>query len=196
MVPFALAENCLRNFLQRQVGESLDVGHEGLAANQQSTLVADFLADQAQLIVTQAAGGDVDKIAFAAVAVHPEMRLAGRVGETHVLAHGLGEHFRVVGLVDDPVAPLILFQQRRRQTQVAEPATALPIHGLADATLIRAVDNLLQARHDMGMAVLAQLDHDPAPTHLVRHGAGGAGAGEGIEDEVARIGGDMDYSFN
>ena len=41
------------------------------------------------------------------------------------------------------------------------------------------------------MAMLAQLDHDPATTHLVGNCAGGAGTGEGIEDEVVGVGGNM-----
>jgi ribosomal protein S5 len=45
----------------------------------------------------------------------------------------------------------------------------------------------LQARNDVGVAMLAQLHHDPAAAHLVGDGAGGAGAGEGVEDEVAGL---------
>jgi hypothetical protein len=50
-----------------------------------------------------------------------------------------------------------------------------------------AVNDLLQARHDVGMTVLAQLDHDPAAAHFVRDRASCAGAGEGVEDEVAWV---------
>jgi hypothetical protein len=39
--------------------------------------------------------------------------------------------------------------------------------------------------------MLPQLDHDPAPPHLMRHRTGGAGAGEGVEDEVAGVGGNV-----
>jgi len=35
-----------------------------------------------------------------------------------------------------------------------------------------------QARHDMGVAMLAQFDHDPAATHFVGDCSGGAGAGK------------------
>ncbi|MNG12493.1 hypothetical protein D3C84_961060 [compost metagenome] len=128
--------------------------------------------------------------------MHPEMILARRILEAHMLAHGFGQHFRVVDRIDHPVAPLILFQQRRCQTQIAEATAALPADRLADAALILAVDHLLQARHDMGMTVLAQLDHDPAATHLVGHRTRGAGAGEGVEDEVTGIGGQLQNSFN
>ena len=53
-----------------------------------------------------------------------------------------------------------------------------------------AVDDLLQARNDVRVAVLAQFDHDPAAAHLVGDRAGGAGASEGVENQVAGIGGD------
>jgi hypothetical protein len=43
------------------------------------------------------------------------------------------------------------------------------------------------------VAVLAKLHHDPAAAHLVGDGAGGAGAGEGVEDEVIGVGGDSQY---
>ncbi len=43
----------------------------------------------------------------------------------------------------------------------------------------------------MGVAVLAQLHHDPAPPHLVRHCARSAGTGKGVKDEVTGVGGDF-----
>jgi hypothetical protein len=67
----------------------------------------------------------------------------------------------------------------------------LPIHGLADAALVLAVDDFFQAWNDVGVAVLAQLDHDPAAAHLAGHGAGGTGTGKGVEDEVAGCGSDF-----
>ena len=40
--------------------------------------------------------------------------------------------------------------------------------------------------------VFAHFDADPAPPHLVRHRRRGAGAEEGVEDEVAFVGGDVE----
>ena len=54
---------------------------------------------------------------------------------------------------------------------------------------ILAVDDLFQTRNDVRVAVLAQFHHDPAPPHLVGDCAGRAGTGEGVEDEVAGVGG-------
>lgn len=39
----------------------------------------------------------------------------------------------------------------------------------------------------MGVGMVADLDHDPPPPHLVRNGPGGAGASEGVEDEIAGV---------
>ena len=74
-----------------------------------------------------------------------------------------------------------------RKPVVAEPAAAFPAHGLGDAALVLAVDDLLQARDDVRVAVLAEFDHDPAAAHLVGDCAGRAGTGEGVEDQVAGV---------
>src|SRR5207244_348824 len=53
-----------------------------------------------------------------------------------------------------------------------------------------------QPRHDVRLRMSAQLDHDPAPAHFVRHRAGGAAAGEGVEHEVAGVGGEFEHTLN
>ncbi|OIQ86032.1 hypothetical protein GALL_321300 [mine drainage metagenome] len=73
----------------------------------------------------------------------------------------------------------------------AETAATLPSHGFADAALL-AVDDFLQARDAVGAGVLAHFDADPAAAHLVGHGGCGARAKEGVENEVAGVGGDVD----
>ncbi|EGQ64137.1 hypothetical protein GGI1_23706, partial [Acidithiobacillus sp. GGI-221] len=49
---------------------------------------------------------------------------------------------------------LSFFQQRGSQVVVAEAAATLPVHGLGNAAGVLAVDHLLQARNDVGVAVL------------------------------------------
>jgi len=66
---------------------------------------------------------------------------------------------------------------------------------LRNAASVLAVDDFFEARNDVGVAVLAQLDHDPASPNFVRDRAGGAGTGEGVEDEVVGVGSDFYYSF-
>ena len=86
---------------------------------------------------------DVDEVPLGRVAVLPVDRVARRVGEAFQLADRLGQHRGVVLLVDDPVAPLVLFEQRRREPVVAEAAAALPADRLGDAAGVLAVDDLL-----------------------------------------------------
>ena len=51
--------------------------------------------------------------------------------------------------------------------------TLLHVHS-GDATMVFAIDHLLQTWDDMAIAVFAQLHHDPATAHFVSDGAGGA----------------------
>ncbi len=108
----------------------------------------------------------------------PVKRIAGRIGKPFQFAQSLGQHAGIVGFVDDPVAPVVFFQQRRRQPVVAESAAAFPVDRLGNAARVIAVNDLLQPRNDMGVAMIAQFHHDPAPAHLLGHCAGGAGASE------------------
>ena len=96
----------------------------------------------------------------------------------------------------DPAAEAARAERRekRRKLKEAEAAAALPVHGLADTALFT-VHHLLQARQAVGDGVFAHLDADPATTHFVRHRRCGAGAKEAVEDEVAGVGGDVDYSI-
>src|SRR5690606_19288980 len=81
-------------------------------------------------------------------------------------------------------------EHRLAQPHEAKATAALPAHRLRDPTLF-AFHDLLQAGQTMRARVLAHLDADPAPAHLVRHRGGGAGAEEAVEDEVAWVGGDL-----
>src|SRR5690606_28425573 len=71
----------------------------------------------------------------------------------------------------------------------AEPAATLPAYSFRDAALLT-LDDLVETWRAMGMGVLAHLDADVAATHLVRDGGCRAGAEEGVEHEVTRVGGD------
>ena len=86
-------------------------------------------------------------------------------------------------------------KDRLAQAVEAEAAAALPAHRSRDAALLP-LDDLAQPRDAMGDRVLAQLDADVAPPHLVRHRRGRAGAEEGVEDQVAGVGGDLEDAFN
>ena len=47
----------------------------------------------------------------------------------------------------------------------------------------------------MANGVFAHFDANVAAAHLVRYSGGGAGAEEGVEDEVAGVGGDVEDAF-
>ncbi len=95
----------------------------------------------------------------------------------------------------DVGADLPRFVEHRRAKAVeAKSAAALPADVFGDATLF-AADDLIQARDAMADGVRAHFDADVAAAHLVRHRRGGAGAEEGIEDEVAGVGGDMENAL-
>ena len=74
-----------------------------------------------------------------------------------------------------------LLRKRGRKPVVAETAAALPAYAAGDAARVLTIDHLAEAGDDVGVGVLAELDHDPAAAHLVGDRAGCAGAGEGVE---------------
>jgi hypothetical protein len=81
-------------------------------------------------------------------------------------------------LIDDPIAPLVFFEQRRRQPVITKAAAALPVDGLRNAARVCAVNYFFQARNDVRVTVFAEFDHDPAAAHFMGNCAGGAGTGE------------------
>ena len=84
-----------------------------------------------------------------------------------------------------------LVEHRRAEAVEAKPAATLPADAFGNAALF-AVDDLVQARNAMADGVRAHFDADVAAAHLVCYRRGGAGAEEGIEDEVAGVGGDVE----
>ena len=72
----------------------------------------------------------------------------------------------------------------------AEAAAALPADAFGDAALF-AVNHFVQAWDAMADGVFAHFNADVAAAHLVCYGSGGAGAEEGVEDEVAGVGGKL-----
>src|SRR5579884_3354080 len=183
--PLALLQNCQRYLLERQIRVGVCLAAKGRAADQQAALAAHFFTDCSKVAAGKGLRRHVDKIGLGRVPVLPVDLFAGRVSEAHQLAHGLGQHGGVVLLADDKIAKAVFFEQRRRKPVVAEAAAALPVHRLGDAAGVLAVDDLLEARNDVRVAVLAQFDHNPAAAHLVGDCASRTRAGERVEDDVA-----------
>ena len=90
----------------------------------------------------------------------------------------------------------VTFHETGGEAEVAEAAAALPPGRLGDAAGVLPVDHLRQPRDYVGVAVLAEFDHDPPPAHLVRDRPSCARPGEGVEDEVAGVGGDLKDPFD
>ena len=84
-----------------------------------------------------------------------------------------------------------LVEHRRTEAIVAKPATTLPADALGDTGLL-AVNDFPQTRNAMADGVLAHLDTDIPPAHLMRHRSRRAGSEEGVEDEIAGVGGDVE----
>ena len=92
-----------------------------------------------------------------------------------MLAHGFRQHRGIIVFRNNPTAPFVGFEKRRRKAIKAKPAAAFPAGGLGHAALVGSVDDLCEARDDVGDGVVAQLDHDPAAAHFVSDRAGRAG---------------------
>ena len=77
----------------------------------------------------------------------------------------------------------------------AEATAALPADAFGDAALF-SLNHFVQARDAVANGVVAHFNADVAAAHLVRDGGGGAGAEEGVEDEVAGVGGDVEDALD
>src|SRR6266540_4591335 len=119
--------------------------------------------------------GDVDVTFLRRVAVLPVNRFAGRIDIAFQLTDRLRQHCGVEFLVDDEIAPLVRFQERRRETVVTEASAAFPSRFFGDAAGVRVIDDFLQARNDVGVTLLAEFDKNPTPAHFMRYGSRGAG---------------------
>lgn len=118
--------------------------------------------------------------------VHAKQRRARRQVHQRMAGFAHPDKGRQVSKTNVGMQVAIGIEQRGTKLQRAKAAATFPAHGLADATLFT-VDYLVQPRQAMRERMLAALDADPAPAHLVRDGGGGAAAEEAVEDEVIWI---------
>ena len=68
----------------------------------------------------------------------------------------------------------------------AEPASALPVHGLRYAALFT-IDNFLKTGNAVCYRVFSHFYADVAAAHFMGHGRRGAGTEEGIQNQIAGI---------
>ena len=160
---------------------------EGRAADEEALAFLHGLAEGVEAFDGEELRGGVDVVVLRAAALFPVERGVGLVGVAFLLGHGCGQHVGVVFLVDDKVAELVLLQQAWGQLIELEAAAAFPVLRLADAALVGAVGDHLQARIAVGVGVVAQLNADISPAHLLRHGRRGARTEETVENEVAGV---------
>ena len=133
----------------------------------QRALEADLVADEPELLPAQVLGRDIDEVGLGRFAVNPE-NIRGRcVVEALEFAHRLGEHLGIIVLADDPVTPVIFFEERRCQFEKSETTPALPLNRLCNSSWIFTIQNLLHARHNVGHRMATKLYHYPTPVHLV-----------------------------
>src|ERR1700733_138089 len=197
MAPLAAVEHHLRNFLYSQIRKLRQVFHaEGRTANQQRTLLAHLVTQFFQLLAVQRLRGYVDEVFFRGVTLIPVFRLARGVGKTLQLAHCFREHGGVVLLADDPVAELVLLQQGGRDAVVAKSAAPFPIHGFRDSTGVSNVDSFFETGNDKSIAMLSKFYHDPTAPHLLGNCTSRTRTSERVEDQVARVASDGQYSMN
>ena len=117
-------------------------------------MLAHFIAELLELIVSQCLRSHVDEILLRRVAVLPVNCLARGIDESFQFTDRFSQHGGVVLPINHPVAPLVFFQQRGCKPEVTEPTTSLPVDRLRNPTLVSAIDNLLEARDDMCMAMV------------------------------------------
>ena len=182
MPPFTSIEDLFGNLPNRQVGKLVGFASEGTTEDEEGALGADFFGELGELFVFEGLGGDVEEVAFGGVALLPVEGVGGRVGKAFEFAEGFGKHGGVVGLIDDPVPPFVLFEQGGGEMVVTEAAAALPVDGFSDAAFVYAIDDFLEAGDNVGVAMFAEFDLYPAATHFVGDCACSAGASEGVED--------------
>src|SRR6266850_4641644 len=103
-----------------------------------------FIAQLLELIETEILRGHIDEVALCRMTMLPIDGVTRLIDEPLQLAHRLSQHLSIVGFVDNPVVPFVLFQERWRKVKVAEPATAFPADSFGDSTLVSTVNNFLQ----------------------------------------------------
>ena len=136
--------------------------------------------------------------AFAAYTVQTS---AVAIFEILDFADGFDEHLLIVSRVNCVNRMIfrrklfITNKERFGKVIIFKPATAFPINGFWYTALVSAVNDFFHSRNDMRVAVLAKLAHDPTATHFMGYGAGCAGTGEGIKDEIPEVSWMLEYFF-
>ena len=172
--PFAFFEDSGGNFFDRDVRIYPAVADEGATTNQQ-VVVADFFGKAVKRTFLQAHGSGIDKVLFGRKALLPVNFFIRFIAITQDFAHGFGQHVGVVFFGNDLLSVFVGNDQGRSQFIEFETAAALPINRFGNAALIFTVDLFFQAGKAMCVNMVAHFHPDPATSHFLCYGSGGAG---------------------
>ena len=135
---------------------------------------------------------------------HMDKPLLGRVPAEYVLflifealnlADRLAQHLERVGRVDLVDRQLVILHQKARSKLIKVVAAAtLPVDSFGDAALL-AVDDLINSRLAVCVAVLAKFDANPTAIHFLRNGNSCTAAKETVQNKVAGIAAESEYPF-
>src|SRR6202050_4976333 len=91
---------------------------------------------------------------------------------------------------------MIFLQERGREAVVTKAATAFPAYGFGNPSMISGINHVTQSRDNVGVAMLAQFDHDPASVHFLSDVTGCSRASKRIEYPITRTGCDVQNSLD
>lgn len=164
---------------------------EGTTGDNEIFAVLHRTLDGVQISPIDMPGGNEQIAVFASHGLFPKEVAVRLIAESLMEGHSRCQHIHIVGLIDDILVKGVFVDQGRSQFVKAVTAAALPILGLSDAAGILAGDHLVQPDFTVCVGVVAHFNTDIPPPHLVGDGGGSAGAKEGVEDEITRVGGNM-----
>ena len=142
------------------------------------------------------AGGHKEIAVLVAYRLFPEQVSVRLIAESLVQGHRRCQHIGIIVLVDDIFVKGVFVDERWCDLIETVPSAALPILCFGNAAGVFPSNDLIHAHFAVGIGVIAHFHTDPAPPHFLRDGSRGTGTEEGIKNQIAGIGGNMDDALN
>ena len=171
-------------------------GIKGAAGNNEIVALLQCAVNRIQVSLIQMPGRNEQVAVFAADRLFPEQILVWLVVEPFMEGHSRSQHIRIIRLIDDRLVKGVLVDEGGGQLIKAVSAAAFPVPRLGDAAWVISGDDLVQAYLAVGVGMVAHLNADIPPPHFVGDGGGGAGAEEGVQNQVTGVGGNVDDALN
>ena len=111
-------------------------------------------------------------------------------------SHRRCQHIGVIVLVDDIFIKGVFVNERRCYLIESVSSASLPALRLGNAAGVFPGNNLIHAHFAMGIGMIAHFHANPTPPHFLCDGSGSTGTEEGIKNQIAGIGGNMDDALN